>query len=77
MDTDTPILVVMCVLAFLFGSLTGLWLNSGSSGATNVNYQMKYAEEVCKQRNANVHLVKSLNYIFCMDKNTKVLSDFD
>jgi hypothetical protein len=78
MQFDKADIIIGCVLAFLFGMLFALWITWDSPARTApVSYFEKYGTEICRQRNAVFHRLGNQNYYVCMDKDTKVLSDFD
>lgn len=83
MTLDKSDAIVAFSVTFLAGMLFAIWITwdmpagSGSPRKEPINYQLKYGEEVCRQRNADLHRLGGLNYLVCMDKTTKVLSDFD
>jgi hypothetical protein len=78
MQFDKADIIIASAFFFFMGMIFGLWITSGqSTQPTQVNYFQKYGIEVCRQRNAVFHKFEGLNYYVCMDKDTKVLSDFD
>jgi hypothetical protein len=73
--------IVGWVIGLVMGAVVGGSIAANAMGSTgNRDYWFKkYGTEVCKQRSSDLHSLDlgKQKYWVCMDRNTKVLSDFD
>jgi hypothetical protein len=77
MQLDKADILVGLAVSFCFGMLFCLWVTWDTPSSSPSYWFQKYGTEICRQRNADFHKLGSQNYYVCMDKTTKVLSDFD